>query len=129
MIHVEASTKPERYAARRKRYEIGGGAVGALCGAGLGGLVAGPPGAAVGAIIGAGMGGLTAWASHSEIEAAADRDSQLDIDIGVTGPELGAPGLRHPPAQIGAFSKEASGAGGTSLESTEASGPILRPPE
>jgi hypothetical protein len=125
----DLQTKPERYAARRKRYEIGAGAVGALGGAGLGALAAGPPGAVVGAVIGAGVGAITAWANHTGTEVAAERDSQLDVEIGVTDGDIGAPGLEHPPAEIGAFSREASGAGGASTETKEAAGPILRPPD
>jgi hypothetical protein len=128
MSAQETFMKPERYARRRKRYEIGAGALGALSGAGLGALAAGPPGAAAGALIGAGVGALTAWAGHTGTEAAADRDSQLDMDIGVVGGDLGSPLLEHPPAKIGALSKEASGAG-TSTETHQASGPILRPPD
>ena len=129
MIPDQTITRRERYAKRRARYEIGAGAVGALSGAGLGALAGGPPGAAVGAVIGAGVGALTAWAGHTGTEAAADRDSQLDVDIGVAGGDLGSPFLDHPPAKIGAFSKEASGSAPTSTETLEAAGPMLRPPE
>jgi outer membrane lipoprotein SlyB len=89
-MHIdETRTRTQRYAKRRHRYEVGAGAVGALSGAGLGALAAGPPGAAVGALIGAGVGALAAWANHTGTEEAADRDSQLDLEIGVTGDELG----------------------------------------
>ena len=121
-------TREERYTRRRRRYELGGAGVGALCGAAVGGIAAGVPGAAFGAIVGVAMGGATAWAAHSRVEDDANRDSQLDIEIGVTSSELGVPELEHPPAKIGAFSKEASGVS-SSTETREASGPILRPPD
>lgn len=121
-------TKTERYARRRHRYEVGGGALGALGGAGLGALAGGPPGAVVGAVIGAGVGALTAWANHTGTEEAADRDSQLDLEIGVTSDELGV----ADPDAVGsgdrAPSREASGVGESATTSASASGPFLRPP-
>lgn len=127
MENLESLSKPERYARRRRRYEAAIGALAAAGGGGLGAVVAGPVGLAVGVIIGAGVGGLAAWALQGHEQAAAERDSQLDIDIGVGEGDIGAPGLRHPPAKIGAFSKEVSGAGHTERP-TPASGPFLRPP-
>ncbi|HYJ11392.1 MAG TPA: hypothetical protein VEX18_20355 [Polyangiaceae bacterium] len=99
----------------------------AVGGGGLGAVVAGPVGLAVGVIVGAGVGGLAAWALQGHEQEAAERDSQLDIEIGVVEGDIGAPGLDHPPAKIGAFSKEVSGAGHAERP-TPASGPFLRPP-
>lgn len=121
-------SKEQRYARRRRRYAAGGLSVGAACAGAVGAMAAGVPGAVVGAVIGSVMGGMTGWAMRSGDEDEATRDSQLDIDIGVTSGDLGVEGLKHPPAKVGAFSKEAAGAGG-SIESHTASGPILRPPE
>src|SRR3954464_8308960 len=96
-------------AARRHGFEAAGGALGALGGAGLGLLAAGPPGALVGALIGAAAGASAGWAHESATLEQAQRDRKLDAEIGVSGGELGVPGLEHPPASVGAFSAEASG--------------------
>lgn len=98
---------------------------GAVAGAALG-AVAGPPGAAVGAVVGA-IGGAVAGAASArgdEIEGALDRE--LDDAIGINGEGLGAPGLEHPPARIGAFS---AGSPGTGVPSSHApaSGPLSVP--
>ena len=121
-------SKEERYVRRRRRYAGAGLSVGAACASAVGAIAAGVPGALVGAAIGSVMGGLSAWAMQSGTEREAQRDSQLDIEIGVTRGDLGVEGLEHPPAEIGALSKEAAGAAG-STETREASGPILRPPD
>lgn len=125
---LSRESKEYRYARRRRRYAAGGLGVGAACAGAVGAIAAGIPGAVVGAVIGSVMGGMTAWALRSGTEDEATRDSQLDVDIGVTSGDLGVEGLKHPPAKIGAFSKEAAGAGG-STEPHSASGPFLRPPE
>lgn len=127
-MHLQNIDKSERRIRRQRTRTVGGGVVGALGGAGMGALVAGPAGATVGAVVGAVMGASTGWAAARGANDAADRDSQLDIEIGVHGPDLGAPGLKHPPAQIGAFSREAAGAGSGS-DPVQAEGPILSPPD
>jgi hypothetical protein len=121
------SIKEEHRQARRARAKVWGGLLGAFAGAATGGIAAGPPGAIVGALTGGAMGAATAWAAHRGASEAADRDSQLDIEIGVHGPELGAPNLEHPPAVIGAYSLAASGAGGGG-DGIQAEGPIQPPP-
>jgi len=118
----------KRVTGRRRRYEGGGGVLGAIAGAGLGGIMAGPAGVAAGALVGAAMGASTAWALEMRSKDAAQRDHKLDRDIGVTEGEIGVPGLEHPPATIGAFSREASGVGGAS-DPTEAEGPLQPPPD
>jgi hypothetical protein len=123
-----SSSKEQRRRSGRGRAKVSGGLLGAFAGAGMGGLVAGPPGAIVGAVVGTAMGAATGWAAYRGASEAADRDSQLDIDIGVHGPELGAPNLEHPPARIGAYSREASGAGAAAEDRIEAEGPIQPPP-
>lgn len=117
------TSKSARDAARRHRHELGGGAIGAIGGAGMGALVAGPPGAIAGAVIGAAAGTLTAWASEANAIDDAAHDRQLDAEIGVSEGDLGAPGLEHPPAKVGALSAEVVG-GGASTESTQAGGRI-----
>src|SRR5882672_4868622 len=62
---VMEAQKPQsenRRAAPHLRFEVSAVVVGALAGAGLGGIVAGPAGAGAGAIIGAAMGASTGWA-------------------------------------------------------------------
>jgi hypothetical protein len=125
---LSQESKEERHARSRRRYAAGGLSLGAVCAAFVGALAAGLPGAIVGAVIGAVMGGMTGWAMQSASEVEAKRDSQLDVEIGVTGGDLGVEGLEHPPAKIGALSKEAAGAEG-STEPHTASGPFVRPPE
>jgi len=124
-LELDAS---KRVAGRRRRYEGGGGVLGAIAGASLGGIVAGPAGVAAGALVGAAMGASTAWALEMRGKDARQRDRKLDREIGVTEGEIGVPSLEHPPATTGLFSREASGAGGSS-EPTEAEGPIQPPPE
>lgn len=114
--------------ARRARYEMSAGAVGAVAGAGFGGIFAGPAGAAAGAVVGAAMGAATGWAVEMRAKDEAVRDRRLDREIGVVDGEIGAPNLQHPPARIGAFSREVSGAG--SVEATaQAEGPMQPPPD
>lgn len=126
-MNFEIVDKKERRQRRLRYRELGGGFVGGLSGAALGALSAGPPGAIVAAIIGAGMGASTAWAAGRGAEDAADRDSQLDVEIGVHGPDLGAANLEHPPASIGAYSRESSAGEGAS-DAVVAEGPILPSP-
>ncbi len=121
-------TKAERDAKRQHAHEAIGGVVGALSGAGMGALVAGPAGAVAGAVIGAGMGASTSWAAEGNAAELVEMDHVLDAEIGVTEGSLGVPGLKHPPATRGAFSAAATGVGATTGE-TLAEGPILPPPD
>jgi hypothetical protein len=114
---------------RRHRFEAAGGALGALSGAGLGVLAAGPPGAIVGALIGAAAGASAGWAHESATLERAQRDRELDAEIGVSGGDIGVPGLEHPPPTTGAFSAEASGAASVGSEQVSSEGPIQAPPE
>ena len=114
--------------ARRARYEVSAGVVGAIAGASFGGIFAGPAGAAAGAVVGAAMGAATGWAVEMHAKDEAVRDRRLDREIGVVGGEIGVPGLQHPPARIGAFSREVSGAGSVE-EAPQAEGPMQAPPE
>lgn len=124
-----AISKADRRRFQQRRAEGWGGVLGALAGAGMGGLAAGPPGALVGALTGTAMGAATAWAAYRGANDEADRNSQLDIEIGVHGPDLGAPNLEHPPAQIGAYSLAATGVGHTEEDETQAEGPMQPPPD
>ena len=58
-------TKAEKDATRRHRHEMASGVIGAIGGAGMGAIAAGPPGALFGGLIGAAAGVLTAWSSEA----------------------------------------------------------------
>jgi hypothetical protein len=128
MENLETNSKEERRRTQQQHAKVWGGLLGAAAGAGMGGIAAGPPGFIAGLCAGSAMGAATAWAAFGGASDAADRDSQLDIDIGVHGPDLGAPNLKHPPVEIGAFSREASGAGSVNEDEVQADGPIQPPP-
>jgi outer membrane lipoprotein SlyB len=125
---TSSNIKTQRYRRRRRGYEVTLGLLGALGGGGLGLVVAGTAGLGVGIVLGGAAAALGAWATQRQEQEMAERDSQLDIEIGVDDGDIGVPGLEHPPAKVGAFSKEVSGAG-SSTEVTPASGPFLRPPD
>jgi Glycine zipper len=112
---------------KRVERELEGGAAGALAGAAVG-SVAGPPGAIAGAVIGAIAGAVAGRAAEMTDESRAAEDQKLDGEIGVSGGELGAPNLKHPPAKIGAYSGGSAGVGPSSGDEEPAEGPI-QPPE
>ena len=121
-LRSEAETK------KRHEREIEGGGGGAIAGAAVGSL-AGPPGAAVGAVIGA-VAGAIMGAAFEDGEASKDAEERkLDEETGVSGGEMGAPNLKHPPAKVGAYSGASSGAGASSSEEDEesAEGPMQTP--
>jgi hypothetical protein len=60
-----------------------------------------------------------------EGKASLSRGKELDNEIGLTSGSIGAANLRHPPARIGAYSAESSGAGGG--RRTPAEGPLQSP--
>jgi uncharacterized membrane protein len=108
---------------RAHKNELAREATGAVAGAAVGaalGAMAGPPGIAAGAAIGAVAGAMAERVVGRDRDESAKEDARLDAEIGVTGGELGAPNLRHPPARVGAFSGASVGAGqrggGTSAE-------------
>jgi hypothetical protein len=107
-------------------HEVEGGASGALAGAVIG-AAAGPPGIVAGAIIGGVAGAMAGAALDDESSREASRTRTLDAQIGVSGGDLGAPNLKHPPAKIGAYSAASAGAG-SSADGAPAEGP-LQPPE
>jgi hypothetical protein len=109
----------------RLEHEAEGGAAGAIAGAVVG-AVAGPPGAIVGAVLGAAAGALAGLAADKGNVAREAEDAALDGEIGVSGGELGAPNLKHPPATTGAYSGASSGAAAGG-EETSAEGPIPVP--
>lgn len=119
-LRSQADTK------KRHEREIEGGGGGAIAGAAVGSL-AGPPGAAVGAVIGA-VAGAIMGAAFEDGEAAKDAEERkLDAEAGVSGGEMGAPNLKHPPAKVGAYSGASSGAGSTEGDEEPAEGPMQSP--
>lgn len=110
-------TPSSRSAIRRIEHEAEGGASGAFVGA-LVGASAGPPGAIAGAIIGGVAGALAGAVMDQESSAREQRTRELDEDIGVSGGDLGAPNLEHPPPTSRAYSagsSEVAPAGGVSF--------------
>jgi hypothetical protein len=105
--------------------EAEGGASGALVGAVVG-ASAGPPGVIAGAIIGGIAGTLAGAAMDTETAATDQRTRELDADIGVSGGDLGAPNLKHPPPTSGAYSAASVGAP-SSDDDGPAEGPIQTP--
>jgi hypothetical protein len=103
---VKSEKKGKRDAARRNRriaHEAEGVASGALAGAVVG-AAAGPPGIVAGTIIGAVAGALTGAAMDGASLREEDHERDLDAQIGVSGGDLGAPHLAHPPEKAGAGS-------------------------
>ena len=109
----------------RLTHEAEGIAAGAIAGAALG-AAAGPPGAVAGAVIGGVVGAVTGAVLDTQAVESAKREGKLDEEIGVSGGEIGAPNLKHPPAKVGAYSSASVGAGSSS-DSTPAEGPISEP--
>lgn len=117
-VHHRAVVKVER--------EVGGAVGGAMVGAAVG-SVAGPPGAVAGAVIGAAAGALAGNALDSQAQEDEATTEALDEEIGVSGGDIGAPNLKHPPARVGAFSGPSSGAGVGGEEEEPAEGPMQEP--
>lgn len=120
-----ADVAPNAPSQRHPLHEAGGAAGGALAGAALG-AIAGPGGAAAGAVIGGVVGAFVAKVADEEMARASFHDGELDAIIGVSGGDLGAPGLKHPPAVSGTYSSSSAG-GGASGGGSSAAGPIPTP--
>jgi hypothetical protein len=117
-----ASSTPASKASKlRHEHEAEAGVAGALAGAAVG-AIAGPPGALAGAIIGGAFGAGAAAALEQSSADASARNEELDAEMGVSGGDLGAPNLKHPPAKSGAYS--AGSAGVSSDGASPAEGPI-----
>jgi hypothetical protein len=114
--------KSKKASTARHEHEAEAGVAGALAGATLG-AIGGPPGAVAGAIIGGVAGAMAVAAAERNSSARAAEDEKLDAEIGVSGGELGAPNLKHPPPISGAYSAGSAGAGATT-DSSPAEGPI-----
>jgi hypothetical protein len=116
--------RTSRDSAQRLEHEAEGGASGAMVGA-IVGASAGPPGMIAGAIMGGLAGALAGAALDTESAASERRTRELDEEIGVSGGELGAPNLKHPPPTGGAYSAASSGV--SPAKDTPAEGPIQTP--
>jgi len=101
--------------------------LGALAGLVLGLAAAGIPGLVVGAVIGGAAGALLSLALLRKQHRDAESEDVYDEELGITRGSLGAPGLEHPPATIGAYSRASLGGGATTGEDdddTPAAGPM-----
>ncbi len=110
---------------RRHEREVEVGATGALAGAAIG-AIAGPPGALAGAILGGVVGALAGATLDDQSVDSATHEGALDTAIGVSGGDLGAPGLEHPPAVVGIYSAATSGGAASAVE-PPADGPMQVP--
>jgi outer membrane protein with glycine zipper len=122
-------SKPSGPEEETRKKELTREAAGAVAGAAAGaaiGAIGGPPGLAAGAAIGAVAGAMAEKAVGRDQDKSARNDARLDAEIGVSGGELGAPNLRHPPGRVGAYSGASVGAGQRGGR-TPAEGPISEP--
>jgi phage tail tape-measure protein len=101
--------------ATRIEHEAEGAASVALVGAVVG-AAAGPAGAVAGALIGGLAGAVVGAVLDEEASKRTARTRELDAEIGVTGGDIGAPNLKHPPAKVGAYSAAAAGASPSSAD-------------
>jgi hypothetical protein len=122
---MKKKTKGQSLSKLRLVHKAEGGAAGAVVGAAVG-VAAGPFGAVTGAVIGGIVGVVTGAGLDTGAAQSTDRERELDKEIGVSGGEIGAPNLEHPPAKRGAYSSASAGAG-SSNDSTPAEGPISEP--
>lgn len=100
--------------------------LGALSGAAVG-IYVGPIGVAIGAVAGAFVGLFAAYGLDRLAHEQAVRDSKLDLELGITGGTLGAPGLSHPPPRIGSYSAASVGAAGDAFDHAPTEGPFGDP--
>jgi hypothetical protein len=84
-------------------------------------------GAAAGAVVGAIVGAVAGRATEQNDESRAAEDRKLDAEIGVSGGELGAPNLKHPPAKTGTYSGGSAGVAPSSGDEEPAEGPMQSP--
>jgi phage tail tape-measure protein len=123
-MHLAKRKLPAR-GGQRATHEAEAGLSGALAGAAMGAF-AGPPGAVAGAVIGGVAGVLAGVAMDNAEEDRSARDTELDLEIGVAGGDLGAPNLEHPPATTGTYSAAVTGTDGAQ-DDAPAEGPMQIP--
>jgi hypothetical protein len=78
-------------------------------------------------MVGAIAGAIAGRAIEEGDEVRASEDRELDREIGVSGGELGAPNLAHPPATLGTYSGGSAGVGPASSGEEPAEGPMPAP--
>ncbi len=118
-------TAQDDLARRTREHEAIGAVAGAAAG-GIAGALAGPPGMVAGAVVGGAVGALGALALQRTDEEEEATRRRLDAELGISGGDIGAPNLVHPPARIGAYSAAAMGVS-SSGEAEAAEGPIQAP--
>ena len=92
---------------KRRIHELEGAAGGAIVGA-VAGAIGGPAGVVAGAILGGIAGAATEAVIESEVHRVDARTRVLDEESGVSGGDLRAPNLQHPPPTSGAYSASPS---------------------
>jgi hypothetical protein len=102
------------------------GIVAAMVVGGVVGVVAGPPGMIAGALLGGAAGAVAAVALEKDADRDTARTRVLDEEIGISGGDLGAPNLKHPPSTRGTYSAASSGVE-TSAGERPAEGPMQTP--
>ena len=121
---LEADTRKLEDDLEPKHHGVAAGAAGGAAAGAAIGAIAGPPGMIAGAVIGGAAGAVAGMAIDRGEEELSQEDAKLDEEIGVSGGEMGAPNLKHPPAKIGAYSAGSSGAGGGGDHDSPAGGPM-----
>jgi len=116
---AKGEKKKNAHVVREAEGVAAGAAAGAVLGAG-----AGPAGIVAGALIGSAAGAVAASALEKDAARQAARTRDLDDQIGVTGGDLGAPNLKHPPARVGAYSAASAGEATSGDDEEPAEGPI-----
>jgi phage tail tape-measure protein len=98
MRNEKSKMDAAKSSAKRLEHEAEGAAAGAFAGA-LVGACAGPPGVIAGAILGGAAGAMVGRVMDAQASADVARTRELDAVIGVSGGDMGAPNLTHPPAE------------------------------
>jgi hypothetical protein len=80
-----------------------------------------------GAVIGGVAGAVAASALEKDAVRKSAHERDLDAEIGVTGGNLGAPNLKHPPARVGAYSPASAGVAPSDDDEEPAEGPMPAP--
>jgi outer membrane lipoprotein SlyB len=91
---TKSASSIAREKARARRIETG--AVSGAIAGGAAGSIAGPVGAAAGVVVGGAVGAVAGLAMSDAAEVRHANAAKVDLEIGVTGGELGAPSLKHP---------------------------------
>ncbi|HEY8074517.1 MAG TPA: hypothetical protein VIF62_10410, partial [Labilithrix sp.] len=82
----------------------------------LGLAAAGIPGLIVGAVLGGAAGALLSLALLRKQHRDAESEDLYDEELGIVGGSLGAPGLEHPPATVGVYSRASLGGASTGAD-------------